>query len=271
MKLSPRRRLFALVTVWAVLLAGLAFLWPDGSPTVREQVTVGESRPDIEAAVAAAVTAASGYDDAVFTVGAFAKEADCSLTPVRGGVVYAQVVALYARPENAKSVLNRLFETLREPYDLVGNGEGAYLGYAGPFVTAELSLADDMAVTWRLNTGCRPLDEPTAQLATVGVPSEAAASVAATLGLAGGRWTRTGGGCAETVTTASAAPGAAGVAVTADAVTRAAEGGWVTYAGPEGAPTWHVGVGADGAATVLAWDAEDGVARVNGTVGRGCA
>ena len=160
MKLSPRRRLFVLIAVWAVLLAGLAFLWPQGSPTVREQVTVGESRPEVAAAVEAAAVVVSGYDDAVFTVGGFAKEADCSLTPVRGGVAYAQVVTVYARPENATSVLNRMFEALRGPYDLVGNGEGAYLGYAGPFVTAELALSDDKTVTWRLNTGCRPDDEP---------------------------------------------------------------------------------------------------------------
>lgn len=260
MNLSPRRRLVLLVAVWAVLLVALAFLWPDGDPTVREQVPVTDSRPEIAAAVDAAVTAASAYDDAVFTVGAFEKEADCSLTPVRPGVAYEQIVRLYARPENARSVLGRMYADLHTAYDLVGNGDGAYLGYTGPFVTAELALADDGAVMWRLDTGCRPVDEPVALVEAVGTPSPEAEGLAGALGFAGARWTSTAAGCAATVT-ASAASGL-------DAVSRAAEGGWSSYSGPSGTPSWFVGTAADGSATVLAWDAEDGVARVSAT--RGC-
>lgn len=257
MNLSPPRRLVLLVAVWAVLLVALAFLWPQGDPTVREQVPVGDSRPEIAVAVEAAVTAASGYDDAVFTVGAFEKEADCSLTPVRPGVAYEQIVRLYARPENARSVLSRMYDALHTDYDLVGNGDGAYLGYSGPFVTAELALADDGAVTWRLDTGCRPDDEPVAQVEAVGTPSPEAAGVAGALGFAGTRWVRTAAGCAATVTT-SAASGL-------DAVSHAAEGGWSSYSGPAETPTWFVGAAADGSATVLVWDAEDAVAQVSAT------
>lgn len=259
MNLSPRRRLVLLVAVWAALLVALAFVWPDGEPTVREQVPVGDSRAEIAAAVEAAVTAASGYDDAVFTVGAFEKEADCSLTPVRAGIAYEQVVRLYARPENARSVLTRMYDALHTAYDLVGNGDGAYLGYTGPFVTAELSLADDGAVTWRLDTGCRPVDEPVAQLEGVGSPSPEAEGIAGAVGLTGARWGRVAAVCAVTVSTSAVAG--------LDAVTRAGEGGWVSYSGPSGAPTWFVGAAADGSATVLAWDGEDGVARVSATSG----
>ncbi|MEV0648129.1 hypothetical protein AB0I28_22970 [Phytomonospora sp. NPDC050363] len=296
MNLSPRRRLIGLIALWAVSLAGLAFFWPDGGPTVREQVGAGVSRPVAAAAVAAAVAEASTYEDAAFTVGGFVKGADCSLTPIRSGVAYSQTVTVYTRPENAYSLLGRLYTALKAPYDLVGNGEGAYLGSAGPFVVARLEQGDDGAVTWTLDTGCRPDEDPVAQVEAVGTPGPTAAAVATSLGMTAPRWTQAEGGCgtggssgAASTVSASSMPASgeakgaeqnpAGVTVTAETVTRAAESGWVAYSGPaagagaavtEAGARWFVGMpDADGSVAVLSWDPVTGVATVSSTVACG--
>lgn len=273
---THRRRLIGAVVVWAVLLAGLAFLWPDRSPTVKEQVGAGESRPAATDAMAMAVREVSGYEDATFTLGGFARSEDCDVTPIRAGVAYAQTLAVYAAPENAATVFDRLYQALKNEYTLVNNHDGGYVGIGPSWTMTRLSPGGDGPMTWTVDTGCRPADVPVAQFQTPGDPTPEASAVvsalaAGTPGAPSPRWTReevpcppSGSGTAGTVTTTVKG-------VTSEAAAQAAALLPVYGNGGAGTAQWHVGwgtpAGGGKTSTVLTWDPATGDATVSASTG----
>lgn len=248
--LSRRRWLSGLIIGWAVVLVALAFLASGRAPTVKEQVSAGVSRDEMARGTALALRDLASAEGVVVTATGFELAESCKVTPVRSGVRYTQTVRVYTAQENVVSVMDRLYRALRTDYDLVNNGAGGYAGHAEPFVTALLAPTLDAPVTWRLDTGCRPADEPTVSVDPPATPGLMAATVLP------GPWLAKELDCGD---------GRTGRAYTATGPGTMPDPGWKLYAGESGGSAWVAGTTPEGTLTVT--EAGDGEVTVRETVG----
>ncbi|GLZ77582.1 hypothetical protein Afil01_23890 [Actinorhabdospora filicis] len=234
----PRRRwLTALIIGWAAILAVLAFLATGRAPTVKEQVNAGVSRTEMARGTAMALRSLAGAEGVLVTATGFEFTEACKVTPVRDGVRYTQTVRVYTPQENVVSVMERLYGALRTDYDLVNNGAGGYAGHASPFISALLVPTLDAPVTWRLDTGCRPDDEPTATLDPPAAPGPQATALLA------GPWRAALVDCGD---------GRSAKTYTATGAGTVGEPAWKTYTGTAGGTGWAAGAPPEGTLTVTA-------------------
>jgi hypothetical protein len=158
----PRRRwLVAVVVAWALFLAGAgawsAFRDP---PTAREQTTVQQALPTVDAAIAEVAAAAGG--DVVAAVGGYrAVGGACEITSARDGARYERVVLLFTPPGTEPALLERVADRLPDRYDArvqrTGGRPRAFAADAGDFVTVRGSVGGEGEVRVAADTGCRPL------------------------------------------------------------------------------------------------------------------
>jgi hypothetical protein len=181
---APRWLLY-LTVVWIALLLGLAgFYVFHGRATVREQTSISQARPVVDAAVARVVSAAGSGP--VVAVSAFQRTGSCKITVVRSGAQYQRAVDLYAAPGTESALLRTVADGLPVSY-------GAHLGRhgltlsadAGDFVAVAGSVPSPGVVEIRALTGCRP-DEYRVPAAVPAAPgtaeSDAVLTAAAALG-----------------------------------------------------------------------------------------
>jgi hypothetical protein len=158
--LRPRRTIAIFSVVWGVVLA-VGALWAigNGRPTAREQTTVADAQPAVDAAVARIATAAGGDGDAVVAISGFELVGDCRVTVVRPGVRYQRSVTVIVAPGTEDALLDRVAARLPASYQvsvrhdvtprLAGDG-GLYVRLTGGVVAAGL-------VRFVADTGdCRP-------------------------------------------------------------------------------------------------------------------
>lgn len=232
---ARRRWLLGIIVAWAGVLIVLAFVATDRAPTVKEQVNAGVSRDAMAQGTALALGSLSGVEGVVVTATGFEFAERCKVTPVREGVRYTQSVRVYTSPANVASVMDRLYGVLRKDYDLVTNGAGGYTGQAQPFITALLVPTLDAPLVWRLDTGCRPDDDPTVMIEEPASPGPDASALvsgpwhAATVDCGDGRKSRV-----NTATGAGTVPDPA----------------WKQYAGESGGSAWVAGAASGTTVTV---------------------
>lgn len=248
--LSRRRWLSGLIIGWAVVLVALAFLASGRAPTVKEQVNAEVSRAEMARGTAIALRDLASAEGVVVTATGFELAEECKVTPVRPGVRYTQTVRVYTPQENIVSVMDRLYRALRVDYDLVNNGAGGYAGHAEPFVTALLAPTLDAPVTWRLDTGCRPTDDPTATVDPPATPGPMA------VGVLPGPWRATAFDCGD---------GRIGRTFTATGAGTVPDPAWKKYAGESGGSAWVAGAAPEGTLTVT--EVGDGEVTVRETTG----
>ncbi|WP_353505529.1 hypothetical protein [Verrucosispora sp. ts21] len=155
----------ALTVVWGVLLAGLT--WHSARndpPTVREQRTMAQAMPRVEAAIGELVAAASGT---VYALAPAEFEQGCRVTPFADGAILRRHVELAVPAGEERAVLERVAEglpsTWRAGVRLTSDGPRLRAD-AGEFVTVSGRTVADGRVRLSVETGCRPADAVLASL-----------------------------------------------------------------------------------------------------------
>lgn len=169
------RWLLAGTAAWAVLLLGLSYLsMRDDEPTVREQRSLAQAAPVVNAAIGELIAAAG--PEPVLEMSAPRVAAGCRVSVLRDGATLERAVAMRTPPELAPALLDRLADRLPARYRAAvrTDPDGAARSLradAGEFVLIEGGITEPGVVTLTATTGCRP-DAP--QLVTgellIGLP-----------------------------------------------------------------------------------------------------
>ncbi|HKD96339.1 MAG TPA: hypothetical protein VKB69_01940, partial [Micromonosporaceae bacterium] len=120
--------------VWAVAVVVAAAIYSlHGRPTVREQTSVGNARPVVDAAVADVVSAAG--PGPVVAVSGFASVGSCRITAARSGASFGRTVDVYTAPGGEPALLRRIVAGLPARYHakVTGAATGLYAD-AGDYV-----------------------------------------------------------------------------------------------------------------------------------------
>ncbi|MEJ3743311.1 hypothetical protein WEI85_08500 [Actinomycetes bacterium KLBMP 9797] len=153
-----RRWLAAVVVLWAVALAAIAYVSVRrDAPTVRDQRSVGEARPVVDRAVGELAVAAGS--DAVLRISGYAVRGDCRITPVRSGQTLERQVTVYTREADGPALLDRMAERLPASYDAgVRHTDklDSLRADAGEFVSIRGRVTAPGVTVFTVDTGCRP-------------------------------------------------------------------------------------------------------------------
>ena len=125
-----------------------------GRPTVREQTSVGNARPVVDAAVADVVSAAG--PGPVVAVSGFASVGSCRITAARSGASFGRTVDVYTAPGGEPALLRRIVAGLPARYHakVTGAATGLYAD-AGDYVALVGTVPAPGQVQVRALTGCR--------------------------------------------------------------------------------------------------------------------
>ncbi|RUL93837.1 hypothetical protein EG812_09155 [Verrucosispora sp. FIM060022] len=180
------RWLVALTVAWAVLLAGLT--WHSARndpPTVREQRTLAQAVPRVDAAIGELVAAASGT---VYALAPAEIEQGCRVTPFADGAILRRHVELAVPAGEERAVLERVAEglpsTWRAGVRLTSDGPRLRAD-AGEFVTVSGRTVADGRVRLSVETGCRPADVVVASFLPGYPPGPESTALAAALAALG--------------------------------------------------------------------------------------
>jgi hypothetical protein len=167
---STRRRwLLVLVVAWALVVVGAA-LWGvgHGVPTAREQTTIAQALPTVDAAIADVVTAA-GTDQTVPAITGYTRlDAACRVTAARSGSRFERAALLFVPPGTEPAVLDRIAAGLPASYRAkVRHGTTAsahtLTADAGRFVAVRAAVPAAGTVRVAADTGCRIQDRPVSE------------------------------------------------------------------------------------------------------------
>ncbi|MEV6691839.1 hypothetical protein AB0M35_10285 [Micromonospora sp. NPDC051196] len=159
------RWLVALTVAWAVLLAGLTwYSTRNDPPTVREQRTLAQAVPRVDAAIGELVAAASG---AVYALAPPEFEWGCRVTPFADGANLRRHVELAVPAGAERDLLERIADGLpsvwRAGVRLTPDGPRLRAD-AGEFITVQGRTVADGRARLTVETGCRPADSDPATL-----------------------------------------------------------------------------------------------------------
>ncbi|RIV37221.1 hypothetical protein [Micromonospora radicis] len=158
------RWLVALTVAWAVLLAGLTWYSArNDPPTVREQRTLAQAVPVVDAAIGELVAAAAG---AVPALAPPEIERGCRITPFATGATLRRQVDLAVAGGEERALLEQVSDGLPAAWraGVRVTSDGPRLrADAGEFVTVQGRQVGDGRIRLTAETGCRPVDgEPAA-------------------------------------------------------------------------------------------------------------
>jgi hypothetical protein len=185
-----KRWIVAVAVAWGLVVAGLAYYSVrHGKPTVRDQTTIAQALPTVDAALAD-LSAALDPAASVPVLGGYSEIGkSCSLTAVRDGARYERMLVVYVAPGTEPAALQRVARGLPARY-------GAALSHnilqadAGNYVAIHGGVDNPGEVRFTADTGCRPIHGTVHETE----PSSVAASrapvqaVLDTLHLSAARW-----------------------------------------------------------------------------------
>jgi hypothetical protein len=153
-----KRWIILATVVWGVVIAGLGYYsLRNDPPTAREQTTIAEALPYVDAAIAdvastlepdTTVAAVSGYN----RVGR-----SCSVTVAREGTRYERVITVYTKEGSEPALLDRIRNSLPERYK-AGLSRNMLSADAGNFVAVRGGVTGPGQVRIAADTGCRVHD-----------------------------------------------------------------------------------------------------------------
>ena len=212
-----KRTWIAVVVAWAVVLGGLAY-WAQrtGKPTVRDQTTIAQALPTLDAALGRIASLVDG-DQIEVLAGYTRLGGDCRITAARGGARYERVLDVYLREGGEGRLLDMVKAGVPAGWQtkvLHGAGVQTLWADAGNFVAIRGAMLIPGQVRFIADTGCRPMPHPVTAASPGDAPAERAAvlQVFDALKATPGGWTMTEvacatGGSVRTVqATAAAAP-----------------------------------------------------------------
>jgi hypothetical protein len=177
-----------------VLLVGAVWWALRGSPTVREQTTIGQAQSTVDKAVSLVLAAAG--PDAVPAITGYDQVDSCSITPVRRGERYDREVWLATPPGTEPDLLRRIAQALPPGYHATvataTTADSSRLSAdAGDYVAVTGAVDRPGLVQVSAATGCRPLGHrPAADPSGTPSASDRAAvdSALAAFGITPVRW-----------------------------------------------------------------------------------
>jgi hypothetical protein len=186
-----KRWLVVVAVVWGLVVLGLGY-WSlrHGQPTAREQTTIGQALPTVDAALgdlagvvdpATAVPVLTGY----VQVGR-----SCSVTAAREGARYERILYVYTKPGTEPVLLKHVREALPERYKALLSKANVFSADAGNFVAVRGGVTAPGQVRFTADTGCRPQNSPVRENESPSADASRAPvqAVLDTLKLAGVSW-----------------------------------------------------------------------------------
>lgn len=154
-----KRWLIVAAVVWGLVVIGLGY-WSlrHGQPTAREQTTIGEALPTVNAALG---DLAGTLDEAtaVPVLGGYVQVGQsCSVTVAREGARYERILYVFTRPGSEPALLKQVRNGLPERYKAELSKADVLSADAGDFVSIRGGVTSPGQVRFTADTGCRPQD-----------------------------------------------------------------------------------------------------------------
>jgi hypothetical protein len=152
-----KRWLIVAAVVWGLVVLGLGY-WSlrNGPPTAREQTTIGEALPTVNAALG---DLAGTLDEAtaVPVLGGYVQVGQsCSVTVAREGARYERILSVFTRPGTEPALLKQVRNGLPERYRAELSKSNVLSADAGNFVSIRGGVTSPGQVRFTADTGCRP-------------------------------------------------------------------------------------------------------------------
>jgi hypothetical protein len=152
-----KRWLIVVAVAWGLVVLGLGY-WSlrHGKPTAREQTTIGQALPTVNAALG---DLAGTLDEAtaVPVLGGYVQVGrSCSVTVAREGARYERILFVFTAPGTEKALLKRVRDGLPERYKAELSKSGVLSADAGNFVSIRGAETSPGQVRFTADTGCRP-------------------------------------------------------------------------------------------------------------------
>lgn len=159
-----RRWIIAGVAAWAVIVAGLAlYSYRTGRPTAREQTTIAEALPTVDAALGR-IHAALDQGSSVTALGGYRRtEAGCRVTSAREGTRFVRELTVYVRGSTERDALDRVRAALPAGYKAAvvhTDSTDLFSADAGNYVAVRGRVSAPGEITFTADTGCRVQDAP---------------------------------------------------------------------------------------------------------------
>ncbi len=190
-----RRFLVTITTVWVLVLL-VSGVWYSfhGAHTVREQTTIAQAAPVVDAATGWVVHAAG--PGPVVEVGGYVSSGNCDITPVRAGEQWQRGIRLATPVGSEPALLKQISAGLPSGYHARVHSAGAastLFADAGDYVGVLGSIEGPGLVRVVVNTGCRavghrPTADPTSP--PTGPAGDAVESVLSGFGVTAAGWQR---------------------------------------------------------------------------------
>jgi hypothetical protein len=147
-----------LTVVWLlVLVGGTAWAIAYGRPTAREQTSVAQARPTVDAVTGTVAAAAAADPGTVVAVSGFDRVGGCRVTVFRSGARYQRTVTVVTATGAERAVLERVAAALpvQDRARVRGDALPRLTADAGHFVSLTGTVADPGQVRLVVDTGCR--------------------------------------------------------------------------------------------------------------------
>ena len=196
-----KRTWIVVVAAWAVVLGALAY-WSlrTDKATVRDQTTIGQALPTVDAALGRIASLVDS--DRIEVLAGYARiGGDCRITVARSGARYQRVLDVYLREGDEGALLDKVKAGVPAGWKatvLHGTGVQALQADAGNFVAIRGAMLVPGQVRFLADTGCRPMPHPIAAASPGDATAQRAAAqrVFDALKLAPGGWTTEEVACA---------------------------------------------------------------------------
>ncbi len=174
--------------VWGVVILGLGYYsLRNDPPTAREQTTIAEALPQVDAALAD-VASTLDANTTVAVLGGYQQVGrGCSVTVARGGARFERTLIVYTKEGSEPAVLERIRRALPERYK-AGLSHNVLSADAGNFVSVRGGVANPGQVRIAADTGCRAMNARVEESTPAGANREPVQAVLDSLKLTAAQW-----------------------------------------------------------------------------------
>ncbi|MGI5246961.1 hypothetical protein [Dactylosporangium sp. CA-139066] len=189
-----RRWIVTGVVAWAVVVTGFALYSSlEGTPTAREQTTIADALPTVDAALGH-VYAALDPQASVAVLGGYRRaEMSCRVTSAREGTRFTRELIVYVHKAAEGPTLDRVKGALPASYQAsVAHHDDEHLltADAGNFVAVHGASYGPGVLRFTADTGCRPQNAPVVEATPASQNANRAPveAVLSTLGTTASQW-----------------------------------------------------------------------------------
>ena len=151
-----KRWLVVAAVVWGLIVAGLGYYSiRHGKPTAREQTTIAEALPTVDAALGDLAATLDAATSVPVLTGYIEVGRSCSVTVAREGTRWERILYAYTKEGTEAALLKHVRDTLPERYKPFLT-KTVLSADAGNFVAVRGGVTAPGQVRFTADTGCRP-------------------------------------------------------------------------------------------------------------------